>query len=149
MKTKCLKIITLIALLTSVFSYSQDWLPKKIVSNGEEGLFLPFSIMDSVSVRLIDRKAVKKENLSLMDLIAICERENSELEDKVVTYEGLVLKWQAQYLDTEKQRALATDNYEKQILITEETKKRSRKKGLVLFSGGVTIGVVAVLVLTR
>ena len=146
MKTKNLKILILIALLTSVSLFSQDLQPKKIVYDNEEGLFISFSLMDSISYKLIDRKSILKENLSLGDLLLILQAKNDQLLEKSQALERTVDNWRVLYVKSEAQKAQFYEALESQREITTNVKIKARRNGLILFGGGVSVGIAAFLI---
>lgn len=72
-KMKKLKLITLIAMLTTVFSYSQTSQPLRTNLNGVSGVFIGLPLMDSISLKLIDRNHLKREIKTLGDLALVIE----------------------------------------------------------------------------
>ena len=84
MKTIVLRIITLIVLLTSVSALSQNWQPIKTSINNEDGIFLPFRLMDTISFKLIERKSLLGQNLSFGELFKVLQDKNDELVDKTL-----------------------------------------------------------------
>ncbi len=127
--------------MISVSSFSQNWQPKKIVYGNEVGLFLPFSIMDSISFKLIERNSLISQNLSLGKLIRVLQDKNDELVQKTLKLSNTSLKWQLLYEKESEKSLLLTENIIDQKQITVNTKRRARRNGLYLFGGGVAVGI--------
>lgn len=125
----------------SVSAFSQDWQPKKIVHNNEEGLFLPFSIMDTISFKLIERKSLLSQNLSFGSLFRVLQDKNDELVQKTINLSNTSLKWQLLYESETKKSLLLSENFTDQKQITVNVKRRARRNGLYLFGGGVAVGI--------
>lgn len=104
--------------------------------------------MDSISVKMIHRNFLIKENMSLTDITINLKTQLSETETKSRLYKETALKYKSLFSISEQQKNAALDNYESQKIITGNIKAKARKNGLLLFGGGVSIGflVFAVLV---
>lgn len=149
MKTLSLKILMLTLLLTSVLSYSQDLQPKKIQYKGIDGLFISFALMDSVSVKLIDRKSLLTENYTFSEIYKKLELENNELRLKFDLSQSQAFKYKSLFDITLEQKEKALENFESQKIITSNVKAKARRNGLLYFGGGLVIGVTVFAVLVN
>ena len=141
MKINGLKILILTLLLTSVFANSQSLQPKKIVFNGESGLFISFNLMDSISLKLIDRKNLVKQRFSYLDIFKSLRLENQELKYKFDLSNSQALKYKDLFKIEVDQKKLALENFESQKSITKNVKIKARKDKLLFFGGGLAVGI--------
>lgn len=144
MKTLKTALIILIAITTSVSSYSQDWQPKKVTLGKESGVFINFSLMDTISVKLIERKSLINENKQLSGLYLNEKEKVKVLDDKIKILEENALKLELINTKTELQLKLTEENFETQKDLT----KKARRSGLKLFGGGLLIGASVVAIFT-
>lgn len=128
-------------------SYSQDWQPKKIRYQGVEGLFISFQVMDTISLRLIDRKSLLSESFTYKSIFENLQQENSLLNANLLTLTQTSNDYRLALLKTEEQLDLLQENLDAQVEITKNNKKKARRNGLLLFGGGVTVGVIGLALL--
>lgn len=147
MKTCVSKIIICVAILTSALSYSQNWQPKKIQYQGNEGVFISFPVMDSISLRLIDRKSLLSESITYKSIFTNLQQENSLLNANFLTLTQTSNDYKLALKKTEEQLGLLQENLNAQVEITKNNKKKARRNGLLLFGGGITVGLVGLVLL--
>lgn len=141
MNIKKIVVFMLIAISISGSAFSQNWQPKAITYNGDSGLFISFQIMDSISVKLIGRNEVLRENKHLWTLYKNEKNETLALSQKYKAEREISKDWENLYLKSEEQSKLYEINFNKQKEITKNIKKKSFKNGVLWFGGGVAIGV--------
>ena len=134
-------------ILTSASAFSQNWQPKKIKLKGESGLFLPFSIMDSLTVKLIDRKGLKIETERLNLLTELNEKTLQELKVKIDLLEDKTNKFKDIIQIQESQKEEALRLLETQKSISTVYKKKARKNAIFGIGSGFVLGFFAVLAL--
>jgi len=147
MKTYVLKMLICAAILTSALTYSQSWQPKKIQYQGVDGLFISFQVMDSISLRLIDRKSLLSESITYKSIFENLQQENRLLKANFLTLTQTSNDYKLALFKTEEQINLFQENLNAQVEITKNNKKKARRNGLLLFGGGITVGVVGLALL--
>ncbi|QCW20364.1 hypothetical protein [Flavobacterium phage FPSV-S1] len=140
MKTLKIVLSILIVATISVSSYSQDLQPKKVTLGTEKGVFINFALMDTITVKLIEKKSLIVQNKTLASLYLNEKQIVKTKDDKIKIFEENALKYDLLNSKSEIQIKLLEENFETQ---KEETKK-ARRNGLKLFSGGLLIGASAV-----
>lgn len=131
--------------MTSVSSFSQDL--QKVTNKGKKGLFITFSLMDSVSLKLIDRNSLRAQILAFSNTIEVMKKENRELASKFELSNGNSKLYKSLFDTAERQRFLYQKSFENQEIITKNNKRKSRKNMLYFFGSGVAVGVVIFAVL--
>jgi hypothetical protein len=139
MNTKTLAAFILTAILISGSAYSQSSLTP-IKYKGENGLFISFPVMDSISVKLIDRQKLVKENGRVWALYFNSQRQNSEIESKNYILKNSVKDWERLYNNERTQKELLIMSVADQKEMIKKAKIKARKNGLKLLGGGVAIG---------
>tara|TARA_R110000796_G_scaffold74629_3_gene167808 strand:- start:1750 stop:2217 length:468 start_codon:yes stop_codon:yes gene_type:complete len=154
MKINALRILTVVAILASAYSFGQNLQPKKtppaplqISYQGSEGVFITYGFMDMNAEKLLDRKGLLIENMTLGEIAKTLQARAQVLEEKnelifinFQTSEALRLKAEAQI-------SLLNASLANQIQITTNNKRKARRNGLLLFGGGVTVGVIGLALL--
>lgn len=105
--------------------------------------------MDSVSVKLIDRKSLLTQNLTFSEIYKKLELENKELRLNFNLSQSQVFKYKSLYDITLEQKEKALENFESQKIITTNVKAKARRNGLLYFGGGLVIGVTVFAVLVN
>jgi hypothetical protein len=98
--------------------------------------------MDTISVKLIERKGLLSQNSSFEYLFKTIQDKNDELIAKNLNISKTALKWQILYESETKKSLLLSENFNTQKQITVNNKRKARRNGLYLFGGGVSVGVV-------
>jgi Flp pilus assembly protein TadB len=137
MKTLKTARFILIAILISVSAFSQGLPPRKATLNKTKGVFITFATMDTISLRLIERKSLKVQNSTLLSLYNNEKEKNKQTQDKSDLIQNDALKWQNLYYKTEGQKRITENNVDLQKIET----KKARSNGLKFFGGGVIVGV--------
>lgn len=103
--------------------------------------------MDMNAEKLLDRKGLLIENMTLGEIAKTLQARAQVLEEKnelifinFQTSEALRLKAEAQI-------SLLNASLANQIQITTNNKRKARRNGLLLFGGGVTVGVIGLALL--
>jgi len=107
----------------SGFVFSQNLQPKPIQFEQEDGVFISIDLMDSISLKLIDREVLIKENKNLTSLVSNNKAQIQGLIIKSDLTNSKALKFEKLYNLTEIQRDKAIENYNNQIIITKNVKK--------------------------
>ena len=149
MKTIKLKVIIIIALLTSGSVFSQNLQPERILYNNNEGVFITFSLMDSISLKLIQRNFLIKENASLYEINFNLNYQIETVSQKSDLNEAIAVKYKSLYDITEQQKIAALENFESQKIIIGNVKAKARRNGLLYLGGGFSLGFLAFAVLVR
>lgn len=104
--------------------------------------------MDSISVKLLHRNYLIKENMSLGNISNNLAGQVQAIQDKASLYSSQSLKYKSLFDISEAQKNAALESLEAQKIITKNVKAKARKNGLLYFGGGLSIGflVFAVLV---
>lgn len=131
----------------SASAFSQDWQPKTIVLDNKGGLFLPYPVMDSITVKLIERNSLMRQNLSYSQLVQTLQDKNDVLAQKSENVQETALKWEKLYNIEIKKFNLLNENFNDQKTIISNNKKKARRNGLYLFGGGVVVGAAGLLLL--
>lgn len=105
--------------------------------------------MDSISVKLIHRNYLIKENMSLRDITFNLNNQITLLRDKSKINASQAIKYKSLFNISEQQKNAALQNFESQKIITGNVKAKARKNGLLLFGGGVSIGFIVFAVLVK
>lgn len=103
--------------------------------------------MDSISVKLLERGQLKRENAHVWSLYFNSQRENIALEQKFEIAKSSAADWERLFNVSETQKGLYKLSFDKQKELTSITKRKARKNGLVLFGGGLTLGLLASILL--
>lgn len=125
--------------MMSVSSYSQDLQPKKVILNNTEGVFISFALMDSISVKLIERKYLKTENQSLLSLYENEKEKVNTLQEKTNLMQENALKQEHINYACKRQIDIVKDD----LLIQKEVTKKARKNGLKFLFVGIVLGGIA------
>jgi hypothetical protein len=149
MKKLRLKIIIIIAILTSAFAFSQNLQPERILYNNNDGVFITISIMDSISLKLIQRNFLIKENTSLNKINFNLSGQINALSEKSDLNNLRAVKYRSLFELTEQQKSAALQNFESQKIITGNVRKKARRNGLLFMGGGFSLGFLAFAVLVR
>jgi hypothetical protein len=134
-------------MLTTVFSYSQTSQPLRTNLNGVSGVFIGLPLMDSISLKLIDRNHLKREIKTLGDLALVIEEKNAQLEQKVEIAVAHAASWGEVFDNVSAQNRLLIKNFEAQKELTTIHKKRARRNALLFFGGGLAVGFTAFAIL--
>lgn len=97
--------------------------------------------MDTISFKLIDRKTLKKESITLGELYKVINEKNKVLEEQVYIYKNSTSKWQILYEKSKAQNTILDNSIQIQKDLLKQTKKKHRRNSFMLFGGGVAIGV--------
>lgn len=113
-------------LLMSVFVFSQNsqTQPKPINFENESGVFITIDLMDAISLKLIDRVTILKENESLTQIMDNIKLQNLELNSKFDLSLSQTQNYKELWRKTEKQNKLLLYSYESQKQITKNVKKK-------------------------
>lgn len=103
--------------------------------------------MDTISLRLIDRKSLLSESFTYKSIFENLQQENSLLNANLLTLTQTSNDYRLALLKTEEQLDLLQENLDAQVEITKNNKKKARRNGLLLFGGGVTVGVIGLALL--
>lgn len=103
--------------------------------------------MDTISLRLIDRKSLLSESVTFKSIFENLHKENSLLNANFLTLTQTSNDYKLALYKTEEQLELLQENLDAQIEITKNNKKKARRNGLLLFGGGITVGVVGLALL--
>jgi hypothetical protein len=124
--------------MMSVSSYSQDWQPRKVTLNDKQGVFISFALMDTISVKLIERKSLKFQNESLLSLYDNEKAKTKQLEQKnKLMYEN-ALKQESINYASKRQTDLVKDDLNMQ----KELTKKARRNGLKFLITGIVLGAI-------
>jgi hypothetical protein len=138
MKTVKTLLTILILVMMSVSSYSQDWQPRKVTLNDKQGVFISFALMDTISVKLIERKSLKFQNESLLSLYDNEKAKTKQLEQKnKLMYEN-ALKQESINYASKRQTDLVKDDLNMQ----KELTKKARRNGLKFLITGIVLGAI-------
>jgi hypothetical protein len=135
--------------LTSAFAFSQNLQPERILYNNNDGVFITISIMDSISLKLIQRNFLIKENTSLNKINFNLSGQINALSEKSDLNNLRAVKYRSLFELTEQQKSAALENFESQKIITENVRKKARRNGLLFMGGGFSLGFLAFAVLVR
>jgi hypothetical protein len=135
--------------LTSAFAFSQNLQPERIIYNNNDGVFITISIMDSISLKLIQRNFLIKENTSLNKINFNLSGQINALSEKSDLNNLRAVKYRSLFELTEQQKSAALQNFESQKIITGNVRKKARRNGLLFMGGGFSLGFLAFAVLVR
>jgi hypothetical protein len=135
--------------LTSAFAFSQNLQPERILYNNNDGVFITISIMDSISLKLIQRNFLIKENTSLNKINFNLSGQINALSEKSDLNNLRAVKYRSLFELTEQQKSAALQNFESQKIITGNVRKKARRNGLLFMGGGFSLGFLAFAVLVR
>ena len=107
-----------------VFSQNSQTQPKPINFENEIGVFITIDLMDVISLKLIDRVTILKENESLTQIIDNIKFQNTELNSKFELSLNQTNNYKELWRKTEKQNKHLFSNYENQKQITKNLKKK-------------------------
>jgi len=107
-----------------VFSQNSQTEPKPINFGNESGIFITIDLMDAISLKLIDRVSILKENESLAQIIDNIKLQNTELNYKFELSLNQTHNYKELWRTTERQNKLLFSNYESQKRITKNLKKK-------------------------
>lgn len=124
--------------MMSVSSYSQNLQPKKVILNNNEGVFISFALMDTITVKLIERKSLKLENASLLSLYSNEKTKVETLESKVNLMQENAKKMDSMFYASNRQTDLVKDDLKMQKEIT----KKARRNGLKFLITGLVLGAI-------
>lgn len=110
----------------SVFSQSSQ-LATPIKYEQKDGVFITIETMDVISLKLIDRQILKKEVINLNLVTSNLKGQNSELFKSVKLNESKANDYKNLYTIAEEQKTRALENYESQVIITKNVKKKHLK----------------------
>jgi hypothetical protein len=105
--------------------------------------------MDSISLKLIDRKGLKTQIYTFKDILEIMRKENKELSFKFDLAVDKIYKLESLFKISENQKSLLERNFESQKIIIQNQKIRARKNKLYFFGGGLAVGVLAFAILVN
>ena len=142
MKTPKFVLITLILILISALSFSQNLQPQPIHLNDQDGVFINLELMDLISLKLIDRNTLEQKNLSLTQIIDNLKDQNKEISLNIDLYKSQAVKLKNLNTISEIQKNKALEGLKKQQIITSNLKKKSFKNNVLYFSGGISVGLV-------
>jgi hypothetical protein len=83
--------------------------------------------MDVISLKLIDRQILQKENQNLSETVANARKQINEISIKSDLSENKANDFKNLYTIAEEQKTRALENYESQLLITKNVKKKHLK----------------------
>ena len=135
--------------MTSAFASSQNSQPERILYNNKDGVFITISIMDSISLKLIQRNFLIKENTSLNKINFNLSGQINALSEKSDLNNLRAVKYRSLFELTEQQKSAALENFESQKIITGNVRKKARRNGLLFMGGGFSLGFLAFAVLVR
>lgn len=135
--------------MTSAFAFSQNLQPERILYNNNDGVFITISIMDSISLKLIQRNFLIKENTSLNKINFNLSGQINALSEKSDLNNLRAVKYRSLFELTEQQKSAALQNFESQKIITGNVRKKARRNGLLFMGGGFSLGFLAFAVLVR
>lgn len=129
-------------MLTSALSYSQNWQPKKITTNNVSGIFVPITIMDSISVKLINRKELITQNKRLEEIMSLIGSKVTEQEKKIALLNGISEKYRSERNLEAKNRDLLNEK----LSNLRVKNKKIKKRGVLFFSGGFSVASILFLI---
>lgn len=103
--------------------------------------------MDLNAEKLLDRKGLIIENMTLGQIAKTLEDRAKAIEEKSDLYKKSFETSEALRLKAEAQISLLNASLDNQVQLTKNAKKKARRNGLLLFGGGLTVGVVGLAVL--
>lgn len=129
-------IITLIILLISVSSYSENKYPKKLIFESDTVVLITPTQLIQINCKLIDLDKCREE-LTLLT-------ESNKVQDELISNleSNILLKNKEISLLNSK-----LENYEKTIKIYNEDISKTKRKSLVISGISITIGVVSLITL--
>lgn len=129
-------IITLIILLISVSSYSENKYPKKLIFESDTVVLITPTQLTQINCKLIDLDKCREE-LTLLT-------ESNKVQDELISNleSNILLKNKEISLLNSK-----LENYEKTIKIYNEDISKTKRKSLVISGISITIGVVSLITL--
>jgi hypothetical protein len=110
--------------LVSVSTFSQNLQPKPIQFDNEDGVFITVDLMDSVSLKLIERTILQKENQTLALVVQNVKFQNTELSAKFDLSLIQITKYRNLWQITERQKDKLFTNLEHQKNIAKNVKKK-------------------------
>lgn len=113
------------------------------------GVFVPFDIMDEISLKLIDRKRLITENKSLTELENVFKDKIVTLTEKNYLTSETALKWQILHEKEVKKNSLLNENIKDYKTINVNTKRNARRNGFYLFGAGVSVGIITTLLILK
>jgi hypothetical protein len=105
--------------------------------------------MDSISLKLIQRNFLIKENTSLNKINFNLSGQINALSEKSDLNNLRAVKYRSLFELTEQQKSAALQNFESQKIITGNVRKKARRNGLLFMGGGFSLGFLAFAVLVR
>tara|TARA_R110000744_G_scaffold121116_2_gene225549 strand:+ start:19640 stop:19957 length:318 start_codon:yes stop_codon:yes gene_type:complete len=105
--------------------------------------------MDSISLKLIQRNFLIKENASLYEINFNLNYQIETVSQKSDLNEAIAVKYKSLYDITEQQKIAALENFESQKIIIGNVKAKARRNGLLYLGGGFSLGFLAFAVLVR
>lgn len=103
--------------------------------------------MDLNAEKLLDRKGLLLQNMTLGQIAKTLEERAQALEEKNTLAFNKYEKSESLRAKAEAQINLLNSSLDNQVQITTNNKKKARKNGLMLFGGGVVVGVTVLAVL--
>lgn len=117
-------------MLTSVSVFSQSsQLATPIKYEQKDGVFITIETMDVISTKLIDRQILQKENQTLALVVENAKAQLKELDLKLKLSESKANDFKSLYDIAETQKNKALENYENQVIITSNVKKKHLETG--------------------
>lgn len=110
-----------------VFSQSSQQAATPIKYDQKDGVFITIETMDAISLKLIDRQILKKENKTLAEVVENSKAQINELNLKWDLSESKANDFKNLYTIAETQKNKALENYESQVIITKNVKKKHLK----------------------
>lgn len=104
--------------------FSQSSPPKAIQLDNQDGVFITIDLMDSISLKLIDRTILQKENLTFAKTLLNVRAQNEQLAFKFDLASTKAVKYKNLWGIAENQKDLYFDSLEKQRTITSNIKKK-------------------------
>ena len=135
--------------MTSAFACSQNLQPERILYNNKDGVFVVISVMDSISIKLIHRNFLIKENKSLTDINFNLNGQINALENRSNLATLTAVKYKSLFEISEQQKTAALENFDSQKIITGNIKAKARRNGLLYIGGSFSLGFLAFAVLAR
>lgn len=134
MKNSKTMLSILLVLLVSACGFSQNSQPDKILLDSDlvqpiqldsqDGVFITLGLMDAITLKMIDRNVLKKEVLTLNEIVSNVKNQNKVLNLKfdlsVIQSENYIQLWK--YTETQKDKLFAA--LEQQKTITKNVKKK-------------------------
>jgi hypothetical protein len=90
-------------------------------------VFITIETMDIISLKLIDRNVMKQELLKTSEIISNLKNQNNELFSLVELHKNKGNDLKFLYGISEEQKNIALENYENQVIITKNVKKKPLK----------------------